>query len=272
MTPNEVFKAIEKQNIDTILLKFDDLNGFTQKLNINSANTNENLFYDGHPFDYSQIDIWNKLNTSELLLIPDPKTAKISLSNKNNCINIICDVCDIRTGELYNLSPRTIARKAIDYMHNSSIKQFAFSIENFNLDSDVKIINILKYFWNPKQNFFNENSSREESKIYTHALAGISKHQQAINILCQSHPSKAAFSQKNLHTNEDLSYKLEFFSANSPAFTYLGFSAIIMAMIDGIKNEITEDEPYEAINTLKNNSNWLQLGDVFSDDLIKIYS
>ena len=76
------------------------------------ASSTEELFADGHGFDGSSIRGWQAINASDMLIIPDPDSARIDPFLKDSTLVMICDVVDPVTRENYSRDPRNIAKKA----------------------------------------------------------------------------------------------------------------------------------------------------------------
>src|SRR3990170_1322996 len=70
-------------------------------------------FEEGLGFDGSSIRGWQSIHASDMLVIPDPKTARIDPFTAVPTLSIICDVVDPITREPYSRDPRNIAKKAI---------------------------------------------------------------------------------------------------------------------------------------------------------------
>ncbi|MGL1903830.1 MAG: type I glutamate--ammonia ligase [Fibrobacterales bacterium] len=96
------------------------------------------------------------------------------------------------------------------------------------------------------------------------------------------------------HVNADIARRFEFRCPDASGSPYLAFSAILMAMIDGIKNQIDPGEAMdkniydlpveelakmtatcasleEALTELEGDMAWLVAGDVFTADMIEAY-
>ncbi len=153
------------------------------------------------------------------------------------------------------------------------------------------------------------------SELGLHAIGGILKHGRALIALSNptvnsyhrlvpgfEAPVTLAMSQRNrsascripMYTNSPKAKRVEFRCPDPAACGYLSFTALMMAMIDGIQNKIDPGDPLdrdiydmtpeelaetnvapkslgEALEALRDDHAFLTKGDVFSEDLIKTF-
>jgi len=103
----------------------------------------EDSFVSGLGFDGSSIRGFQKINESDMLLMPDPDTAFVDPAVKAPTLSLICDVADPMTQKPYDRDPRGVARKAEAYLQQSAVADQAFfgpEIEFF-LFSDLRFGN-----------------------------------------------------------------------------------------------------------------------------------
>src|SRR5688572_30660143 len=77
MTPSEVLKFAADRGAKILDLRFMDFPGLWQHLSVPISELSESLFTDGHGFDGSSIRGWQAINASDMLVIPDPASARI---------------------------------------------------------------------------------------------------------------------------------------------------------------------------------------------------
>ncbi|MGE5326578.1 MAG: type I glutamate--ammonia ligase [Deltaproteobacteria bacterium] len=126
MKPSEVMKLIKDDGIQIIDLKFVDLPGLWQHFSISAREFDEAAFSDGVGFDGSSIRGFQEINESDMLLLPDPTTAFLDPFTAVPTLNLICDVKDPVTGELYSRDPRHVAKKAEAYLKTSGVAERAY--------------------------------------------------------------------------------------------------------------------------------------------------
>ncbi|MBC6424134.1 MAG: type I glutamate--ammonia ligase [Hormoscilla sp. SP5CHS1] len=125
-TAQEVLKMIQDQDIKIIDLKFIDMPGIWQHCSFYRDLIDEEAFTDGVAFDGSSIRGWKAINESDMMMVPDPKTAWIDPFMEEPTLSMICSIKEPRSGEWYSRDPRTIAQKALDYLISTGIGDVAF--------------------------------------------------------------------------------------------------------------------------------------------------
>jgi glutamine synthetase len=86
----------------------------------------ESSFEDGFGFDGSSIRGWQPIHASDMLVIPDPETAKMDPFYEAPTLTLICNIVDPVTREPYTRDPRNIAQKADAYLKSSGIGDVAY--------------------------------------------------------------------------------------------------------------------------------------------------
>jgi len=126
MTPTEVIAFAKNKGARILDLRFMDFPGLWQHLSVPIGELTEGLFTDGHGFDGSSIRGWQAINASDMLIIPDPDSARIDPFLKDPTLVMICDVVDPVTRENYSRDPRNIAKKAEAFLKASGIADVAY--------------------------------------------------------------------------------------------------------------------------------------------------
>jgi glutamine synthetase len=126
MTPTEVIEFAKNRGARILDLRFMDFPGLWQHLSVPIGELTEGLFTDGHGFDGSSIRGWQAINASDMLIIPDPDSARIDPFLKDHTLVMICDVVDPVTRENYSRDPRNIAKKAEAFLKASGIADVAY--------------------------------------------------------------------------------------------------------------------------------------------------
>lgn len=130
MTPldaaQQVTETITKNGIEMVDLKFNDLPGLWQHFSVPPRELHlddpaTSIWMDGIGFDGSSIRGFQKIQESDMILIPDPNTARIDPICEAKTLSIICDIRDPLTKENYTRDPRYIARKAEEYLGKTGI-------------------------------------------------------------------------------------------------------------------------------------------------------
>jgi len=135
LTPEDaqqVTDLIKKNNIQIIDLKFNDLPGLWQHFSIPPADLTEiddfttSIWVDGIGFDGSSIRGFQKIQESDMILIPDPTTARVDPACSIPTLSITCDIFDPLTKEPYSRDPRYIAKKAEEHLRSTGIADTSY--------------------------------------------------------------------------------------------------------------------------------------------------
>jgi glutamine synthetase len=122
----EFFNYCAENEIEFVDFRFSDIKGawhhITYCLSAISPETLEN----GIPFDGSSIEAWQPINESDMILKPDVPTAFIDPFTADPTIVVFCDVYDIYKNDLYAKCPRSIAKKALEYLNESGVGDIAY--------------------------------------------------------------------------------------------------------------------------------------------------
>ncbi|GAB7141302.1 type I glutamate--ammonia ligase [Deferribacterales bacterium RsTz2092] len=125
MTVQEIM-ALLKKDVRMVDIRFTDMLGAWQHSVVPAAEFPEDVFKDGVAFDGSSIQGWKSIDSSDMLIIPDPNTAFLDPFTELPTIVISCDVFDPITGAPYDRSPRYIAQKALAYLKSTGIADECF--------------------------------------------------------------------------------------------------------------------------------------------------
>ena len=126
MTPSEVLKFAADRGAKILDLRFMDFPGLWQHLSVPIGELSESLFTEGHGFDGSSIRGWQAINASDMLVIPDPASARLDPFMKIPTLVMICDIVDPITRESYSRDPRNIAKKAEAHLQASGLADVAY--------------------------------------------------------------------------------------------------------------------------------------------------
>jgi glutamine synthetase len=141
MTPTEVLKFAADRGAKILDLRFMDFPGLWQHLSVPISELSESLFTDGHGFDGSSIRGWQVINASDMLILPDPASARIDPFLKDPTLVMICDIVDPITRESYSRDPRNIAKKAEAHLKASGLADVAY----FGPEAEFFIFDDIRY-------------------------------------------------------------------------------------------------------------------------------
>ncbi|HXF78415.1 MAG TPA: type I glutamate--ammonia ligase [Usitatibacter sp.] len=126
MAVADVFKAIKENEVKFIDLRFTDTKGKEQHVTVPVKAFGDDKFKDGHAFDGSSIAGWKGIEASDMLLMPDPDSARMDPFYDEPTIVLTCDVLEPSTGKGYERDPRTIAKRAEAYLKSSGLGDVAY--------------------------------------------------------------------------------------------------------------------------------------------------
>ena len=125
-TPDDVIKAIKDHGVEMVDLRFTDLPGMWQHTSFPAGAIDAEAVDQGLGFDGSSIRGFQEIHASDMLLMPDEKTAFLDPFCAHKTLVLICDVRDPVTKEYYSRDPRGVARKAEEHLNSSGIGTRAF--------------------------------------------------------------------------------------------------------------------------------------------------
>src|SRR6202048_442590 len=76
-TADDIIKLIKDKEVDSVDIRFCDLPGIVQHFSIPASVFDESVFEDGLAFDGSSVRGFQSIHESDMMLLPDPDTARI---------------------------------------------------------------------------------------------------------------------------------------------------------------------------------------------------
>lgn len=125
MSAQDVMNLIKENDAKFVDLRFTDTMGKEQHISIPASCIDEDFFTDGKMFDGSSISGWKGINESDMILMPDPETAKLDPFYADPTIMIRCDIIEPSTMQGYDRDPRSIAKRAEAYLKSTGIADYA---------------------------------------------------------------------------------------------------------------------------------------------------
>jgi glutamine synthetase len=141
MGPKEILSMAKENNVKMVDLKFTDLPGMWQHFTIPLYELTEEVFENGLGIDGSSIRGWRSIESSDMFVIPDPKSAKIDPFMTTPTLSLTCDVVMPDTGEPYNRDPRQIIKRANAYLKSTGIADTAY----FGPEAEFFIFDDVRY-------------------------------------------------------------------------------------------------------------------------------
>jgi glutamine synthetase len=140
MSGETVLNMLKEDNVKFVDLRFTDTRGKEQHVTVLAHTIDEDFFVDGKMFDGSSIAGWKGINESDMILMPEEDTAVLDPFADEATLNVRCDVIEPATMQGYERDPRSLAKRAQNYLNSTGIADTAyFGPENeFFIFDDVR--------------------------------------------------------------------------------------------------------------------------------------
>jgi len=140
MSGENVLNMLKENNVKFVDFRFTDTRGKEQHVSVPAHVVDEDLFEEGKMFDGSSIAGWKGINESDMILMPEAESAVLDLFADEITLNLRCDVIEPTTMQGYERDPRSLAKRAENYLKSTGIADTAyFGPENeFFIFDDVR--------------------------------------------------------------------------------------------------------------------------------------
>jgi glutamine synthetase len=149
-----VFRMIRDNNVKMVDFKFIDLPGIWQHVTVPVHRLTEDSFEDGFGFDGSSIRGFKAINESDMLIVPDPKTAFIDPFIEMKTISFICDIFDPLTKERFSRCARGIAHKAEKYLLSTGLADTSY----MGAEAEFFVFDDVRFDTNGHNSFYHVDS------------------------------------------------------------------------------------------------------------------
>ena len=126
MSPADVIQLVKDNDVKFVDFRFTDTRGKEHHVSVPARLLDDSKFIDGHAFDGSSIGGWKGIQASDMLLMPDPSTARLDPFMDEPTLILTCDVVEPADGKGYDRDPRSIAKRAEAYLKSSGIGDVAY--------------------------------------------------------------------------------------------------------------------------------------------------
>jgi glutamine synthetase len=126
MSGENVLNLIKEKGAKFVDFRFTDTIGKEQHVTYPASHIDADTFTDGVMFDGSSISGWKHINESDMILMPDPTTAYLDPFADEPMINITCNIVEPSTMQGYERDPRSIAKRAEEFLKSTGIADTAF--------------------------------------------------------------------------------------------------------------------------------------------------
>jgi glutamine synthetase len=123
---NKTLNLIKESESRWVDLRFTDTKGKEQHVTIPSKSVDEEFFETGQMFDGSSIAGWKGINESDMVLMPDDSTAILDPFSDDSTVILRCDILEPNTMTGYERDPRSVAKRAEQYLAATGLGDTAF--------------------------------------------------------------------------------------------------------------------------------------------------
>lgn len=158
MSIQNVLDTIKEHEVRFIDLRFTDTKGKEQHVTIPVSSVDEEFFEEGKMFDGSSISGWKGINESDMVLLPDVDTAVLDPFAEAVTLNVRCDIVEPDSRQGYDRDPRSIARRAEEYLKSTGVADTAL----FGPEPEFFIFDDVRFHTDMSGSFYKIDS--EEAK------------------------------------------------------------------------------------------------------------
>jgi len=126
MSAEHVLTMLNEHEVKFVDLRFTDTKGKEQHVTIPAHEVDADFFEEGKMFDGSSIAGWKGINESDMVLMPDASTAMLDPFFEETTLIIRCDILEPSTMQGYDRDPRSIAKRAEEFLKSSGIADTVF--------------------------------------------------------------------------------------------------------------------------------------------------
>lgn len=165
MSANDVLTMIKDNDVSYVDLRFTDTRGKEQHVTIPARYVDDSFFEDGKMFDGSSIAGWKGINESDMILMPDPSTAVLDPFFQDPTLIIRCDIVEPATMQGYERDPRSVAKRAEEYMKSTGIADTAY----FGPEPEFFVFDDVRWGTEMSGSFYeidSDESSWNSEKVY----------------------------------------------------------------------------------------------------------
>ena len=137
---NKTLTLIKESEAQWVDLRFTDTKGKEQHVTIPVSAVDEEFFEVGQMFDGSSIAGWKGINESDMVLMPDDSTSMLDPFSDAVTVILRCDILEPSTMTGYERDPRSVAKRAEEYLKTTGLGDTAFfgNEPEFFIFDDIK--------------------------------------------------------------------------------------------------------------------------------------
>ncbi len=117
---------IKDNDVRWVDLRFTDTRGKEHHVTIPSSEVGPDFFEGGKMFDGSSIAGWKGINESDMILMPDDSASVLDPFTDDATVILRCDIVEPLTMQGYERDPRSVAKRAQEYLKSTGIGDTAY--------------------------------------------------------------------------------------------------------------------------------------------------
>ena len=121
MNNAQFIKWMREEKAAFVDFRFTDFHGRFHHITVPVGEVDADFLSEGKSFDGSSIPGWRSIEDSDMLLMPDPASARIDPFVDEKTVIVVCDVYQPSDKAPYVRCPRSIAKRAMAYLKKTGI-------------------------------------------------------------------------------------------------------------------------------------------------------
>ena len=123
---DKTLNLIKENEVRWVDMRFTDTHGKEQHVTIPTSEVGDDFFETGKMFDGSSIAGWKGINESDMILMPDDSASVLDPFTDDTTVIVRCDIVEPSTMQGYERDPRSVARRAEEYLKSTGIGDTAY--------------------------------------------------------------------------------------------------------------------------------------------------
>ena len=121
----KTLNLIKESEAKWVDLRFTDSHGKEQHVTIPVSDMGDDFFEEGKMFDGSSISGWKGINDSDMILMPEDSASVLDPFSEATTVIVRCNIVEPATGQGYERDPRSVAKRAEEYLKSTGIADTA---------------------------------------------------------------------------------------------------------------------------------------------------
>ena len=145
MSIENVMKMIKDNDVKFLSLRFTDTRGRVQNLGVPISQFSEEMFDEDVYFDGSSIEGWQPINQSDMAMKMDPHACVMDPFAQEPTLIVRCSIFNPTTKEWYHKDPRSIAKKAEEFLQAQALRILPTLVRNQNFLSLTEFVGVIEW-------------------------------------------------------------------------------------------------------------------------------